>query len=119
MALVNLGWIFFRAGSLAQAGQMFTALLSPAGYTQHLLHNSLYLLVAVGGVGYGITLIVLDLLDSYAERLQQLPSPGVAAIALRDRWVWIAPIWAVACVLVLTLVPHQSRAANVFLYRFF
>jgi len=121
MALVNLGWIFFRAGSLAQAGDMLSALLSPAGYAHPLLHRSLYLLVAVFGAGYGATLIALDSLDRYAERLQITPNAGssVAAIALRDRWVWLAPIWTSACVLVLTLVPHQSRAANVFMYRFF
>lgn len=121
MALVNLGWIFFRAGSLAQAEQMFSGLLSPAGYAHPLLHRSLYLLIAVVGLGYAATLVALDALDGYAARLQSSANAAssVAAIALRDRWVWIAPIWAWACVLVLTLVPHQSRAANVFLYRFF
>ena len=121
MALVNLGWIFFRAGSLAQAGQMFSALLSPAGYAHPLLHRSLYLLITVVGAGYAATLIVLDILDSYSERLQTSANAAssAAAIALRDRWVWLAPIWACACVLVLTLVPHQGRAANVFMYRFF
>jgi len=121
MALVNLGWIFFRAGSLSQAAQMFSTLLAPAAYTQHLLHRSLYLLVAVVGLGYAATLIVLDVLDRYSERLEQSPASAAtaAAIALRDRWVWIAPLWIAACILVLTLVPHQSRAANVFMYRFF
>lgn len=121
MALVNLGWIFFRAGSLAQAGKMFSALLSPAGYVHPLLHRSLYLLIAVVGVGYAATLIALDALDSYAERLQASAKAGssVAAIALRERRAWLAPIWACACVLVLTLVPHLGRAANVFMYRFF
>jgi hypothetical protein len=41
------------------------------------------------------------------------------SIALRDRWLWIAPMWTTACILVVTLIPHQSRAANVFLYRYF
>ena len=119
MALVNLGWIFFRAASLSQARQMFSALLVPASYAQHLLDGSLYLLVAVVGFGYAITLVLLDALERYSERLEQSPASSVAAVALRDRWVWIAPIWTVACVLVLTLIPHQGRAANVFLYRFF
>jgi hypothetical protein len=121
MALVNLGWIFFRAGSLVQAGQMLSALFSPAGYEHPLLPRSLYFLIAVVGLGYAATLIALDALDTYAERLQTSANagPSVAAIALRDRWAWLAPIWACACVLVLTLVPHQSRAANVFMYRFF
>ncbi|HTV65838.1 MAG TPA: MBOAT family O-acyltransferase [Bryocella sp.] len=117
MALLNLGWILFRAGSLAQAGQMFAALLSPPGYAHPLLHPSLYLLVATVGIAYALTLVGLDALDHYAGRLSA--SSASAAVAVRDRWVWLAPIWAVACILVLTLVPHQGRAANVFLYRFF
>jgi len=32
--------------------------------------------------------------------------------------VWVAPMWAAACVLVMTLMP-QARAANVFMYRSF
>ncbi len=121
MALVNLGWIFFRAGSLTQAVQMFSALLAPTGYAQHLLPSSLYVLVAVIGFSYAVTLIVLGVLDRYIERFEQSPGSAAtaAAIALRNRWVWIAPIWAAACILVLTLIPHQSRAANVFMYRFF
>jgi hypothetical protein len=43
----------------------------------------------------------------------------VISIALRERWVWLAPMWAMACVLMLTLMPRQSHAANVFMYRFF
>jgi len=121
MALVNLGWIFFRAGSLSQAGQMFEALLSPATYARHVLHPSLYLLVVTVAFAYAIALITIDQLDSYAERLQASASSSldVAAIATRERWLWIAPMWAMACLLVLTLLPHQSRAANVFMYRFF
>lgn len=121
MALVNLGWIFFRGASLAEAGHMFSALVSPATYSSMELHPSLYLLVAVVAVSYAVVLIVIDSLDRYAERVEASPAPRPQAIsvALRDRWVWIAPIWATACALVLTLVPHQSRAANVFLYRFF
>jgi len=117
MALMNLGWIFFRSGSLAQAGGMFAALVSPTNYLSHALHPSLYLLVAMVAIGYAVTLIVVDQLESYAERLPA--SSEAMTIALRDRWVWIAPIWAMACVLVLTLMPHQTRAANVFMYRSF
>lgn len=119
MALVNLGWIFFRAGSLAQAGQMFAALFLPDGYAHPLLHPSLYLLVAAVGIAYALTLVAMDRLDRYAERLSASAASSVVGIAVRDRWAWLAPVWAVACILVLTLVPHQGRAANVFLYRFF
>ena len=116
VALVNLGWIWFRAGSFNQAKQMFAALLSPASYTHRVLHPSLYLLVGVVAAAYAATLIAIDRLDRMAER-----SAGseVVMIAARDRWVWLAPVWAVACVLVITLMPHHGRAANVFLYRSF
>ncbi len=119
MALVNLGWIFFRADSLTQARQMFSALLSPTSYARLALHPSLYLLVGVVAVGYAAVLVASDALDRNAERLEAETRSDVVAIALRNRRVWLAPIWAVACVLVLTLIPHQSRAANVFMYRFF
>src|SRR5215471_6399151 len=45
MALVNLGWIFFRSSSPQQARQMLAAVLSPATYNQHSLSGNLYLLV--------------------------------------------------------------------------
>ncbi len=119
MALVNLGWIFFRANSLEQTAQMFSALLSPAGYARHVIHPSLYLLVTVVAIGYAAALVIIDRLDAYAQRLQAAPASSAVVIAVRERWVWIAPMWATACVLVLTLMPHQSRAANVFMYRSF
>lgn len=115
MALVNLGWLFFRANSLAQAGRMLSALISPASYVRRSVHPSLYLLVGVVGLAYALTLVVIDRLAVHAERAEG----SVAEIAVRNRWVWVTPIWGMACVLVLTLMPHQSRAANVFLYRFF
>ena len=121
IALVNLGWIFFRANSLSQAGEMFSALLSPASYAHHALQLSLYGLVLGLAVAYAIVLFAVDSLDAYAERLGTSPSPRseVMAVALRDRWVWVAPMWAMACVLMVTLIPHQTRAANVFMYRQF
>ncbi len=122
MAIVNLGWIFFRANSLAQAREMFSALLSPSSYTRHVLHESLYLLVLGLALGYAIVLWMVDELAAYAERIDSSVDgtrSEIIAIAIRDRWVWIAPIWAMACLLVLTLIPQQSRAANVFMYRFF
>lgn len=121
MALISLGWIFFRANSLAQAGEMFSALLSPANYGRRVLDLSLYLLVLCLAVSYAVVLVVIDTLDRSAERLETAAITSrseLIATVLRDRWVWIAPMWAAACVLVLTLMP-QARAANVFMYRFF
>jgi len=78
--------------------------------------------VAGSAAAYAVALFVVDRLDDYAGRLDAMPPeqrPEAMSIALRDRWLWIAPMWTTACVLVLTLIPHQSRAANVFLYRYF
>ncbi len=47
MALINLGWIFFRANSLPQARHMLAAVVSPASYLSHFLSGSLYLLGTV------------------------------------------------------------------------
>ena len=122
MVLISLGWIFFRANSLTQVGAMFSALLSPANYARHVVDLSLYLLVGSLAVSYAVVLVAIDALDRSAERLEGATSASRSEwmlAAVRDRWVWIAPMWAAACVLVITMIPHQSRAANVFMYRFF
>ena len=121
MLLISLGWIFFRAGSLAQAGQMFSALVSPAGYTRHALDLSLYLLVGSLAILYAVVLEITDALDRRAERLDAAATPvgEIVATLVHDRWIWLLPLWGAACVLVMTMIPHQSRAANVFMYRFF
>jgi alginate O-acetyltransferase complex protein AlgI len=118
VALVDLGWLFFRANSVAEAGKMLRALFSPASYGTSVVAPSLYLLVGVIAAAYAATLCVIDSLDRLAEAGDGLRSQALS-VALRDRWVWVAPIWAIACLLVVTLIPHQSRAANVFLYRYF
>ena len=42
IALIALGWIFFRANSVAQAFQMFQAVLAPSSYAQRFLPSSLF-----------------------------------------------------------------------------
>jgi alginate O-acetyltransferase complex protein AlgI len=49
---VSLGWIFFRAGDLDQALQMYWAVLSPSTYTQLALSGNYYLLVSVVAASY-------------------------------------------------------------------
>ena len=100
---------------------MFSALISPSSYLRHDLHPSLYLLVALPACGYALALLITDRLDRYAERPAQSPisRSEFVTVAVRNRWAWLAPIWATTCVLILTLMPNQSRAANVFMYRFF
>ena len=122
MILISLGWIFFRAGSLGQVGRMFSALVSPAGYTRHALGLSLYLLVGSLALLYALVLAIVDVLDRHADRVGTsagTPGAEIVAIIIRDRWVWVLPLWGAAWLLVMTMIPHQSRAANVFMYRFF
>jgi alginate O-acetyltransferase complex protein AlgI len=52
LATICAGWIFFRAGSLAQAAGMWSALLHPGTYYQHFLPAGLYVLTATMVVGY-------------------------------------------------------------------
>ncbi len=121
-ASISLGWIFFRSNSLAEAGSMFAALLSPSSYLRHTLHSSLFGLVLTIGIIYGLTLVVIDQLEHYALRSgdqDERAQVSVAVIAMRERWVWLAPIWGATSILVLTLLPEQSRAANIFMYRFY
>ena len=43
----------------------------------------------------------------------------ILTVLVRERWVWIAPMWAAASLLVVTMMERQSGGANVFMYRFF
>jgi hypothetical protein len=99
---------------------MFAALLSPATYVQHSLHASLYAIVLSIAAAYAVTLWTLDRLDAYGQRLDDSTSRSQAiAVIVRERWHWLAPMWAAAVVLVVTMMTSQTRAANVFLYRSF
>ena len=119
---INLGWLFFRANSLSQAGEMFSALLSPSSYVRPVLSPSLYGLVMSLALAYVLVLFSIDALDRYSERLaggEPAASSAVIALLVRERWVWIVPIWATASLLVAMLMPGQGHGANVFMYRFY
>jgi alginate O-acetyltransferase complex protein AlgI len=123
ITLISTGWLFFRANSLPQAGQMLTALLSPATYRTHFLPVTLYLLVLVIALGYAAALLVIAALDRYAERLgttEATPRSEVILTIVRDRWVWLAPSYAFAMLIVTWLVTRaHSAGASPFVYRFF
>jgi alginate O-acetyltransferase complex protein AlgI len=122
MAFINLGWIFFRSNSLPQAGQMLSALLSPASYVSHVLSGSLYLLVAALALGYAIALMMIDALDHWSED-QETPqasgSPGVIAHLARWRWFWLPPLYALASVFLLIITLTQGASTAQFMYRKF
>ncbi len=123
ITLVSFGWIFFRANSLPQASQMFTALLSPASYVTHSVPWALYLLVAALAIGYTVTLLIITGLDRYAGQLgtpEAMPRSEVVMTILRDRWVWLTPMYAVALLIATWLVTRaQSAGASPFVYRSF
>lgn len=122
ITLVSVGWIFFRANSLSQAAQMLSALVTPARYLDHFLPKSLYLLVMGLAIAYAAVLFVVHSLDRFEEGLGMEPAasrPEIVEVMVRDRWVWVAPMWAAASLLVVTVMERQSGAANVFMYRFF
>jgi alginate O-acetyltransferase complex protein AlgI len=121
MALVNLGWIFFRANSLPQAGQMLAAAFSPASYVSHVLTGSLYLLVATLAVGYTIALVMIDALDRWSndEASHASPSPGIIALLARWRWFWLPPLYTLASVFLLIITLTQGASTAQFMYRKF
>ena len=96
---------------------MLAAVASPASYLDHILPRSLYLLVAGLALAYAAVLFVIDSLNRYAERMGT--HSEILQVMVRERWVWVAPMWAVASLLVVTIMERQSGAANVFMYRFF
>ena len=110
MLLINLGWIFFRANSLAQARQMLAAIVSPQAYSSHVLSNSLYFLVAGIAVGYGIALLVIDAIARSSVPDQSAPKAGFIALLARWRWYWLPPLYAIA--LLFLLIVTLTRGAN-------
>jgi alginate O-acetyltransferase complex protein AlgI len=122
IALISLGWIFFRASSLAKAGQMLSAVLTPASYLSHSLSGSLYLMVAVLGIGYMLVLMMVDALDRYAaasEVDESYAGSGVMVFLARKRWLWVPPLYALTLLLLLAVTLTQAPATSQFMYRAF
>jgi alginate O-acetyltransferase complex protein AlgI len=115
---VSLGWILFRANSPAQARQMLSTVLSPAGYFAHTLSGSLYWLVAGLALSYAMALFVVDVLNR--NTLEADPSSdnrsGVAALAARWRWFWIPPLYAVTLLFVLMVTLTRGTDTAQFMY---
>jgi len=69
------GWIFFRANTLSQAATMWSALLHPSSYHQHVLSSGFYVLTAVVGGGYFCVVGAASLLERTGFQLStRLPS---------------------------------------------
>jgi alginate O-acetyltransferase complex protein AlgI len=120
--LISLGWIFFRAHSLPKAGQMLSAVLSPASYLSHVVSGSLYLLVMALGCGYVIVLLGIEALDHYSVGTgvsHQHVGSGVISFLARKRWFWIPPLYAVTLLLVLAVTLNQGPGMSQLMYRAF
>ena len=119
-ALISLGWIFFHASSTSQAGQMLSAIVSPAGYSTHFLSLSLYLLVAVLAGGYAVAVLVAGMLGRYDESTDAaiLQSGTVAALS-RWRWFWIPSLYVLALLFVFLITHGQQAGAGQLMYRQF
>jgi len=112
MCLMNLGWIFFRSNSLATVRAMYSAILSPAAYSTHLLTSSLYLLVFSLAVGYAITLLAIEILrsDSGTDGHSQ---SALIELLINWRWFWLAPAYALALLFVLIVTwSHGTSTAQ-------
>ena len=119
-AFISLGWIFFRPNSLAQAGQMLGAMFSPESYSTHFLSSSLYVLIAVLAVGYGIVLVVGDAIDQSLKSTETATSHSRAlATFARWRWFWIPSLYLLALIFVLMITHGQQASAGQLMYRRF
>jgi alginate O-acetyltransferase complex protein AlgI len=122
MALINLGWIFFRSNSLTEARQMLAAVLTPASYLSHILSGSLYLLVVTLAAGYGIVLLIAEALDRYPVEPQdaELASgAGFLGRMARWRWFWIPPLYALALIFLLIVTLTRGVSTAQFMYNKF
>jgi len=122
LAFVSLGWVFFRCESLAQAGAMLSAVVSPTTYFSHSASGSLYLLVIALAAGYGTVLLATDALDRHLAQPQTVASQvgsGVIAFLARKRGVWVPPLYALTLLVVVLVNFTQGAGAAQFMYRTF
>ena len=120
IALVSVGWIFFRAASPTEARQMLSALASPASYGSHALSGSLYLLVAVLALGYACVIFGANVL-SRSSPTDAAPTGTTAMVAFlaRNRWAWLPPLYALTLLAVLIVNFTQGASSAQFMYRTF
>lgn len=117
IALVSLGWIFFRANSLAQAEQMLSSVLSPRSYATHLISGSLYVLVFGLAVGYAVVLFVIDRPQLCSD--ESNANAGLISLIARWRWYWLPPLYAVALLFVSLITFTRGPTTAQFMYRRF
>jgi len=124
MVLVNLGWIFFRAHSLAQATDMLRSVLTPSMYRFHLLSSNLYGLVLAIAIGYAAVLFIHDLLERHssvvAHSAKDAPNlhhrSHITETIVEWRWFWITPLYFVALLFLLIVTLSQGTSTAQLMY---
>ena len=119
MALISLGWILFRAQSLAQAGKMLSAMVSLRSYGSHFLSTSLYALVIIMAVGYALVVGVAGVMEREMEASVGASRSTMLALIARWRWFWIPALYALALLFVLMITLTQEGGAGQLMYRSF
>ena len=122
IALVSLGWIFFRANSLAKAGQMLSAVMSPGSYLSHFVSGSLYFLVMALAGGYVIVLLFAQAFERYSivpEAAASQSGAGIMGLLVRKRWFWVPPLYALALLVLLIVNFSQGASTAQLMYRRF
>jgi alginate O-acetyltransferase complex protein AlgI len=110
---VCIGYVFFRANTVAQALAMLKALASPGSYRHLTLDHSFYAMVLLAAIGYFAVIGVSNLLDRFSEKATSRFGTFFSAFA-RERWVWIAPIIVVlALYLSVIFQPGQAETGPV------
>lgn len=119
-AFISLGWIFFRANSLAQADQMLAAVFSPASYSVHFLSSSLYVLIAALAAGYWLVVRVGDAINQPEGNAGSPAShSGALTFLARWRWFWIPSLYLLVLIFVLMITHGQQTNAGQLMYRSF
>jgi alginate O-acetyltransferase complex protein AlgI len=124
IALVNLGWIFFRADSFPQAMDMLMSVFSLSTYRHHSLSWSLYGLVLSIAIAYAIVLFIHDLIErqsSAAADTTEGRSTAKQQMSLREtivqwRWFWITPLYVVALLFLLMVTLSQDASTAQLMY---
>ena len=111
ISLVSLGWIFFRANSLAQARGMLTAVFSPGSYTSTNLGSSFYVLVPLLAVGYALVLLTADALERCASE-----GASAGARIARNRWYWLPAAYMTLILVALFVTLSQNGEAAQLMY---
>ena len=109
---VCVGYIFFNAKNVAQAGHMLKAIVTFRNYGHVTLDRSFCVMTLVASVGYFAVIGGGTLLDRLAESAKENRGGwlrSIGGLIATERWVWITPIVVIAA-LYLTVMFQPGHA---------